>query len=96
MNRTTLNFWLDILLFVNFLAVTFTGAVLRWAVPRGRDGAKYFLDIHRHDWQDWHFWLAVLILGNVALHIVLHWNWIVCQVRMRFFGSPKDPSSCPD
>jgi hypothetical protein len=95
MNKTTLNFWMDVLLFLNFLALSITGAILKWGVPRGRDQEKFYGGLHRHDWQDWHFWLAVVIAVNVALHLILHWNWIVCQLRCRLSGK-KPPASCPD
>lgn len=92
-----MNFYLDVLLFLNFLAITLTGAVLKWGVPRGRDEEKFFWGVHRHDWQDWHFRLAVLVAVNVILHLVLHWNWIVCQVRTRFFGGTPPPrTGCDD
>jgi len=95
LSKSTLNFWLDVLLFVNFLAISLTGAVLRWGVPRGRDAEKFFWGLHRHEWQDWHFWLAIVIAVNVLFHLALHWKWIVCQSKARLTGNTP-PSSCPE
>jgi len=90
MNKTVLNFWLDILLSINFLAVAVTGAVLRWGVACGwgcRD--RMFLGWARSEWLDLHFWLAIAIVVNILLHGVLHWDWIVCQLRLRWPGVDK-------
>jgi hypothetical protein len=35
----------------------------------------------RSDWLDLHFYLAVAIIANISLHLVLHWDWIVCQFK---------------
>ncbi len=90
MNRNWLNFWLDMILLLNFLAVTVTGAVLRWGVACGwgcRD--RMFGGWSRAEWLDLHFWLAVAITVNILLHIAFHWNWICCHWRMRW------PGKCP-
>ncbi len=82
MNKVVLNFWLDVLLFVNFLAITATGAILRWGVACGRGcREREFWGWFRSDWLDLHFYLAIAIVVNISLHIVLHWDWVVCQIK---------------
>jgi hypothetical protein len=35
----------------------------------------------RHQWGEIHFWIAVVLLSTMSLHLFLHWNWIVCMVK---------------
>jgi hypothetical protein len=37
----------------------------------------------RHQWGQIHFWIAVVLMGTVALHLLLHWSWVVCMVKGR-------------
>jgi hypothetical protein len=42
----------------------------------------------RHDWGAIHYWIAGLLIAILAIHLVLHWKWIVCVVR----GTRSDAS----
>ena len=43
----------------------------------------------RHAWGDFHFWISILFLALVAVHMILHWKWIVNS----FKGRAKKPLS---
>jgi len=30
----------------------------------------------RHEWGDLHFWLALVLVALVAMHLILHWDWV--------------------
>jgi hypothetical protein len=35
----------------------------------------------RHDWGDIHFYASIGFLAILAIHLILHWNWIVNLIR---------------
>jgi len=88
MNRNTLNYLIDLLLFVLLGAVVFIGVLLKFFIPAGRayeETSKFFWGLHRHDWGDIHLILGVAILALVIVHILLHWSWIKATT-LRIFG----------
>jgi len=100
MSRTTVNFVLDAVSFLNLVGLTLTGFILKYILPPGagygrgyrggRGGAeateeiKAFWSLGRHDWGDVHFYMAVLFVVLMIVHIVLHWRWIKCYVKSVF------------
>ena len=38
----------------------------------------------RHEWGDIHFYLSVLFIALIMVHIILHWNWIKCYFKSMF------------
>lgn len=102
MKRPQLNFVIDAAAFIAFLALLSTGLVLRYRLPPGSgrleaqgggpeaEGRLIALvwGWTRHDWGDVHFWVALTLVAVLALHLFLHWRWIVCMVR----GTESDAS----
>jgi hypothetical protein len=88
MKTIRINFILDLGLFLAFLSLAATGAALKWAVPGhcggSEGGTRFFLGLHRHSWMDLHFYMAVVLVVFILVHLVLHWDWIV----RRFKPSP--------
>jgi hypothetical protein len=95
MKRTTLNFVIDAVAFIGFLLLATTGMLLAYRLPPGSGGREGFgggrgesqrsIDLlwgyTRHEWGDVHYWMAIVLMAVLALHLVLHWNWIVGIVR---------------
>ncbi len=81
MKRQNLNFLIDALSFTAFVFLVTTGVLMRYILPpgSGRDVAIWGLD--RHEWGGIHFWISVVFFMLMALHLYLHWNWIVCVVK---------------
>ncbi|MGD9647453.1 MAG: hypothetical protein AB7U73_17195 [Pirellulales bacterium] len=80
MSRTTLNFLLDCLLLLFFLALIWVTFVLRVAFPNATAAAGYRLWGFSYDgWAGLQFALFVVLIAAVLLHIMLHWSW-VCGV----------------
>jgi len=93
MRRTTLNFTVDLIAFIDLLLLAATGTILKWVLPPGSGGghgygggfrggrgpieAKALLGLGRHDWGGIHFVLALIFIALILLHLVLHWRWIV-------------------
>ncbi|MFZ1539716.1 MAG: DUF4405 domain-containing protein, partial [Chromatiaceae bacterium] len=81
MNRPTLNFLIDAMAFIAFAFLTTTGVLTRYVLPPGSGRYATLWGLNRHGWGDLHFWVAVVLLGVLALHLALHWRWILCIVR---------------
>jgi len=73
MKKNTINFWTNILTFINFIFVIFTGVLLR-EFPAELSGAT-LLGAVRKDWIDLHWMLSLLLLLFIFAHLVLHWGW---------------------
>jgi cytochrome b subunit of formate dehydrogenase len=82
MNRTRINLCVDVAAITAFLFLAVTGVMLHFVLPPGSHAAK-FLGLGRHAWGDVHFWVAVLLVCIIGVHLALHWRWIVCTVGLR-------------
>lgn len=85
---TRLNFWLNSLLAAAFGLVNLSGLVVWLVLPGGgfrggRNPAAHatLLALTRHQWQDLHLWAGLAMMGIVAVHLILHWPWLVCVAR---------------
>jgi len=88
MRKAKLNFIVDSLAFVAFTLLTTTGVLVRYVLPPGTGRFSTLWGMDRHDWGTVHFWIAVFLLVSLALHLFLHWRWIVGMVK----GSPREGS----
>jgi hypothetical protein len=89
MNRSTLNFIVDSLMFTTCGATIFIGILLGFVIPTGNapPQQKYLWELHRHDWGDIHLYLALAFLGLLIIHLFLHWSWIK-GCAGKYFGKP--------
>lgn len=102
MKRVHVNAGIDAVAFVGFLFLATTGMLLAYQLPPGSGGleghgigpgaaarpVEMLWGLTRHEWGDIHYWIAVGLMGVLALHLVLHAKWIVCVVR----GKPSAAS----
>ena len=88
MKRTKLNFIIDVIAFVGFVVMTTTGILMRYTLPPGSGHYTTIWGLDRHEWGGIHFWIAVVFFSILALHLVLHWRWIVSVVT----GKPHEGS----
>jgi hypothetical protein len=80
-NRPRLNFLVDVVAFTAFAFLTTTGVLSRYVLPPGSGRYATLWGLNRHGWGDVHFWVAVVLLAILALHLVLHWKWILYAVK---------------
>ena len=83
MNRTKLNLFIDIVAFVGFIVLTTTGVLMRYILPPGSGHHSTIWSLDRHEWGGIHFWISLIFFLILALHLVLHWRWIVSAVTGR-------------
>ena len=79
MRRNRLNFFVDLAISLIAFCLVTTGLILRYVLPPGTGGRFQVLGWGRHDWGEFHFWLAVGIGMLVLAHLALHWSW-VCSI----------------
>jgi len=87
MKKNTINFWTNILTFINFIFVIFTGILLR-EFPAELSGAT-LLGAVRKDWVDLHWMLSLLLLLFIFAHLVLHWSWAKGSFKKYLKVSPR-------
>ena len=81
MKKTTINYILDIIIGLGFLASLITGVALIFNSSGGYQGGRNpQYSIHAL-WIGIHTWSSIIMSVGVAAHLVLHWNWIVCMTR---------------
>lgn len=81
MKRTWLNFVIDGVTAAVALGIVWTGLLLYFVLPpgSGRQGTA-LAGMTRHEWGDWHLYLALTGLTLVVVHVVLHWPWVCVMV----------------
>jgi cytochrome b subunit of formate dehydrogenase len=86
MNRSELNYYVDILLTILFIIVAITGFVLYLAIPDGVQRGRYqeFIGITKATWTLIHNKSSILFTLFTALHFILHKNWMCCMTGNLF------------
>jgi len=106
MKRTTLNFIIDLVSFIDLLGLAFTGFIMKYILPpgsgglgrqlhsgRGREPIKELWSMTRHEWGSVHFYLALLFISLMVVHIILHWSWLKNYFKSLLGFSRKTTSS---
>jgi hypothetical protein len=88
MRKANLNFLVDGVAFAAFVFLAATGVLVRWVLPPGSGHFTTLWGMDRHEWGHVHFWTAVALLAALALHLFLHWRWILHMVK----GRPRQGS----
>jgi len=104
--RSLLNFIIDLVSFIDLLGLAFTGFIMKYILPPGTGGRGQILhdgggrehikdlwSMTRHEWGDVHFYLALLFVSLMVVHIILHWSWIKNYFKslLGFFAKNKLP-----
>lgn len=86
MNKAKLNYLVDFLLFISFFITAATGLVLFFFIPSGvrQGGYQTFIGIMKATWTDTHNYAGLAMIILSLIHLILHWNWIVCMTKNLF------------
>lgn len=97
MSKTKLNYVVDMLSLLAFLAVGLSGIALL-LVPGGRGaGQNLILGVPRAGWIELHDWAGISLMLGVCLHFLLHWKWVVCTTGnlLRDLAPRATGAECP-
>ena len=88
MKRSSFNFIVDASAFAGFVFLTTTGILIHYILPAGTGRFAEIWGLDRHGWGVIHYWVAVITLALLTLHVFLHHEWIVNFVK----GHPRESS----
>lgn len=87
MKKNTMNFWTDIIIFINFIAVIFTGVLIHHFPPELKGST--ILGVTRYDWGDLHWVLTLSLIFFIIVHLALHWSWAKGSFKKYLSLGPK-------
>lgn len=65
-------------LYLSLCLLLGTGAVLTWKLVPGSEGGRglTIFGWDRHAFGDFHFWLGLVFVFLIAVHLALNWQWL--------------------
>ncbi len=98
-SKAKLNWAMDVVIAAAFALSALSGIVMLF-VPGGYQGGRNLnygattLFLSHAAWDALHTWSSLVLVAGVALHVALHWKWIVCMLRGTLH-SKQTPKECP-
>jgi hypothetical protein len=82
--KPALLFWTNVVNALAFLGLALTGLLLHYGpaawmggeLSRGRGRGWWLWGYHKHDYQELHFWMAIVMLAGIAFHLALHSKYL--------------------
>jgi hypothetical protein len=97
-SKAKLNFVVDAMILAAFLAAAVSG-VVSVIMPHGGyqggrnpDFGQTVLLLSRDGWTDVHVWGSLAMIAGIAVHLALHWRWIVCMVKRFTVSEGRGPA----
>lgn len=87
MNKTILNYWIDVGLAISFFICFITG-LIKWPGLIKLIGVSTYRTLSFSNISMLHDWSGLIMGLLVLVHLVLHWGWIVVMTK-RIFGKEK-------
>ena len=86
MNKPKINYIVDFLALVSFAVTALSGLAIKFFMPSGvkQGRLQEFLGIQKSVWSEIHDWFGILLIIFVLIHLILHWNWIICMTKSMF------------
>lgn len=86
MNRSKINYIVDFLALSSFVITAFSGLAIKFFMPSGIRQGRFqeFLGMEKGIWSEIHDWFGILFIVFVLVHLVLHWDWIICMTKNIF------------
>ena len=83
MNKTKLNYWVDVGLALSFFVCFFTG-LIKWPGLIKIIGTSAYKILHTKNISLLHDWSGLIMGLLVVIHLILHWKWIVAVTKTIF------------
>jgi len=99
--KAKINFIIDAIMFLLMGLLAGIGLLIKFVLVSGEERwIRYgrnvdirFWGLDRHEWGEIHLYVAIVLVVFLVLHIVLHWNMIVCLYK-RIIGNQKARILC--
>jgi len=88
LNRTKLNYWIDVGLAISFFICFITG-LIKWPGLIKLIGTSAYRTLHFRNISIIHDWSGLIMGLLVIIHLVLHWKWIVAVTKNIIIKSKK-------
>ena len=88
MNRTKLNYWIDVGLAISFFTCFYTGLV-KWPGLVKIIGTSAYKIVRVKNISLLHDWSGIIMGLLVIIHLALHWKWIVAVTKNIIIKSKK-------
>ena len=93
MNRTFTNLIVDVSAAVLLIGMLATGWILKFPLPPGTNKTLVLWGLSRHQWGEVHTWISIGLLAVLAIHVILHWQWISSVIAKRLKVKCDTPSN---
>jgi hypothetical protein len=92
MEKVKINYFVDIFMGISFVVSAITGLIIFFFIPSGvkHGSLQEFLGFEKYIWTNIHNWSGLLMILLVLLHLILHWNWIVCITKTFFVKKEQE------
>lgn len=101
LKRPVWNMVIDVISLVVFTTMISTGLIVKSVLPpgsgrvdmvlgshgRGHQSIDLFMGLARHAWGQIHFYISLVFLILLVIHLALHWNWILSML----WGTKSNP-----
>lgn len=92
MPMAEINFWLDALLMVIFVALGIAAVIVQFVFPPGVAAKGWMLwGMSYGQWCSIEFGLVSLLGVGVLVHVMLHWTWVCSVVSRRLLHQKEIP-----
>ena len=91
MKKLSVNIIIDILMLVSMALMSFSGFLLNGILPHCHGGGgkvKAVFGMGRHEWEDIHVVVGVILVVLLVLHVVLHWSVVDSYFRKQIPNKP--------
>jgi heme/copper-type cytochrome/quinol oxidase subunit 2 len=96
-SRTDVNFLLDALLLLLFIAVCVLSVILEFVFPPGTQADGWLLwNSSFNEWSRLRFYVLASMAAAVVLHVMLHWTWVCGVLSSRLGGKSNQKSAKHD
>jgi hypothetical protein len=87
MKKADWQYLVNTLLFLCIVGIIIIGILMGLFLPKGPsapESSKYFLNLHRHQWGNIHFYLSIAFTVLLIIHLTLDWKWIKARATHIF------------
>ncbi|MCA9185124.1 MAG: hypothetical protein KDA99_05870 [Planctomycetales bacterium] len=96
MTRADWNFWLDVFLLLNFMALIWAMVIVQFVFPAGPQSHGWLLWGWTYvDWCNVQFAVLCVMVAAILLHVMLHWSWVCGMVSSRLKRRDADGNVLP-